>query len=317
MILEDVLAARVRIRHDIHKTPLLSSRVLSEQLGCELWLKAEHLQKTGSFKARGVSNYLARLEPRFKTVTTFSSGNHGQALAWAAQRHGRTAVIFMPEDARTNKVAAVQGYGGEVRLAGFSSNDRRAACEAYAKESGAHIVPPYDHEWIIAGQGTCMLEVLEEQPFFDAVLLPCGGGGLLSGNALVLSNVRPGTEIYACEPALADDLRRSLEAGKLTEIEYPATIADGARNLCVGKRNWEIIRRTVRDVLTCSETQIAEAAVALAAYSKQIVEPTGAVALAALGANRERFQGKRVLVVLSGGNIRPRDFAALVGEHDH
>ena len=311
--LEDVLAARARIRRHIHKTPLLRCGKLSEAAGCDLYLKAENLQKTGSFKARGASHFLAGDPEPAEIYTTYSSGNHGQALSWAAGRAGRQAVIFMPEDASPVKVAAVRGYGGEVRFTGLSSVDRKEACLAYIAESGAREVPPFDHERIIAGQGTAMLEVLEELPHFDAALLPAGGGGLLSGNALVLKTLRKHATIYACEPELVADVRDSIAAGELKHTAYHPTIADGLRNLHMGAMNWSIIRAMVPEGLTCDEAGIATAMRLVATYAKQVVEPSGAVTLACLLANRDRFAGKTVVVYLSGGNIALHDYARLVG----
>lgn len=312
MKLEDVLAARARIRPHIHKTPLLRCRQMEQRLGCELWLKAECLQKTGAFKARGVLNFLMQEPDERELFTTFSSGNHGQAMAWAAGLLGKRAHVFMPEDASPVKTAAVRDYGGQASFAGRSSEDRRAACSAFADSAGAVIVPPYDHDRIIAGQGTAMLEVLEELPLFDAALLPVGGGGLMSGNAFVAKTLRPKVELYACEPELASDAKASLAAGELRRIEYPATIADGARNLCMGERNWAIIRERVTAGLSCSEARIREAMAMYAVFMKLYVEPTGAVSLACLMEARRRFAGKRVVVYISGGNIAPADYAKLV-----
>lgn len=313
--LEDVLAARTRLGEDVHTTPLLQSRLLSEKLGCDVHIKAEFLQKTGAFKPRGVLNYLRASSLEHPIVTTFSSGNHGQALAWAAQRHQKQAVIFMPEDASPAKVAAVRQYGGEVRRAGLSSTERESACRAFAETQGAKVVPPYDHEHIIAGQGTVMLEIVTQLPLFDAVLVPTGGGGLLSGNALTLSHLRQHSEVFACEPELAADAQASLKSGNLQSIEYPSTIADGTRNLCLGQRNWAIVKRFVREGLVCSEAQIIEAMAYYATYLKQVVEPSGAVSLACLIANRERFKGKTVVLIASGGNIALPDFGRLIQQY--
>jgi len=314
--LEDVLAARARIKRKIHKTPLLRSVQLSKLLGCELYFKAEHLQKTGSFKARGALNFLLCDPEPVETYTTYSSGNHGQALAWAAGNLGRKAVIFMPEDASPAKVSAVQGYGGEVRFAGLSSTDRMEACLAFVEGGDARVVPPYDHPFIIAGQGTAMLEVLEEKPHFDIALLPVGGGGLLSGNALTLKTLRQHIQIMACEPELAADVKASIENAELTQIAYPATVADGLRNLCLGNRNWTIIRELVSEGLCCSEQRIIEAMRYYACYLKQLVEPSGAVPLACLMENQAAFAGKTVVVYISGGNIALSDYGRLVSGDD-
>ncbi|CAM2068348.1 Threonine/serine dehydratase [Sulfidibacter corallicola] len=315
LILEDILAARIRIKHLVHKTPLLRSRQLNRLLGCDLYFKAESLQKVGAFKARGVCHFLSREETGNPVVTTYSSGNHGQALAWAASQFERKAVVFMPEDASQAKVAAVRGYGGEVRFAGLSGDDRQAACEAFAAETGALVVPPFDHPHIIAGQGTVLLEIVEELPTFDALLVPTGGGGLLAGNALALKALRRNAQIFACEPELAADARASLASGELQRIEYAKTIADGARNLCLGNLNWDIIRRHVDGGLAAPEFLIVEAMRELATFTKQYVEPSGALGLACLMGHRDQFKNKTVVIILSGGNIALEDYARLITSH--
>ena len=313
VILEDILAARTRIRRYIHQTPLLQSQKLSEMLGCNLYIKAEYLQKVGAFKARGVMNYLLSDTSGAEIYSTYSSGNHGQALAWGAASLKRKSIIFMPEDASPAKVAAVKGYGGEVRFAGVSSADRYNACHAYAKEVDIHIVPPFDHNWIIAGQGTAMVEIIEELPEFDAALVPCGGGGLLAGCSFVLNTLRGGkVPTYACEPAMAADLQEGLASGERKTIEFSPTIADGMRNLCVGDRNWEIIKECVPEGLACREETIVEAMRLYAIYLKNYVEPSGAATLACLMENKERFAGKTVVIVASGGNIALKDYAKMV-----
>lgn len=313
--LEDVLAAKTRLHGRIHRTPLLHSKQLSDRLGCEVYLKVENLQKTGSFKARGALNFLLSETEAAPVYTTFSSGNHGQALAWSAQTLGYRAVIFMPEDASHAKVAAVKGYGGEVRYAGTSSDDRRQACEAFADAEGACIVPPYDHPRIIAGQGSIMLEILEDLPLFDAAFIPVGGGGLLSGNALVAYELGRTTAIYCCEPEAAADAKASLAAGQLKRIDYPHTIADGARNLCLGNHNWAIVRETVRAGLTCSEAQIKAAMRLYAVFTKMIVEPSGALSLACLAAHCDQFTGRKVVLVVSGGNVALPQYASWIEDN--
>lgn len=309
--LEDVLAARIRIKQHVHKTPMFSSQQLNRRLGCEVLFKAENLQKTGSFKARGVSHFLMTQAELPEEVTTYSSGNHGQAMTWAAARHGKRATVFMPEDASPAKINAVKAYGGQVQFAGLTTQDRHDACHAYAAQSGALIAPPYDHEAVIAGQGTVSLEILEECPQFDALLVPTGGGGLLAGNALTVRSLRRETEVFACEPETADDARRSLASGTLTTIDFAATIADGTRALCLGDRNWELAKQHVAEGLVADDPAIAAAMVDLAQYLKLFVEPSGALGLACLAANRAHFAGKRVVIVLSGGNISMETYSKL------
>lgn len=312
--LEDVLAAKARIKPYLHKTPLRYSQQLSERLGCELYVKCENLQKTGSFKARGVTNLLLCDTSGHDTVTTYSSGNHGQALAWGAKQLGRKAVVFMPEDASPAKVSAVKGYGGDVHFAGLSSADRYQACMTWMEDHQALEVPPFDHEHIIAGQGTTMIEILEDLPQPDAVLIPAGGGGLLSGNALAAANLRSNLEIFACEPESAADVKMSLDSGERTAIEYPDTLADGLRNLCLGELNWEIVRKHVTAGLVCSEKAIKRAMAAYAQFMKLYVEPSGAVTLATLMEQPQRFAGKTVVLILSGGNVAPWDYARMVND---
>ncbi len=314
--LEDVLAARIRIRPFIHQTPIFQSQTLNRKLGCDVYFKAENLQKTGSFKARGVSHFLAMLPELPAEIATYSSGNHGQAVAWAAASRGCAATVFMPEDAVLAKVDAVKHYGGQVRFAGLTTQDRFEACRDYAAASGATMIPSYDHDAIIAGQGTVVLEVLEEIPQFDALLVPTGGGGLLGGNSLALKSLRPHCAVYACEPALADDARRSLESGTLTSVAFADTIADGTRALCLGDRNWALIKQFVNAGLIADEDAIMAALKDLAVYLKLIVEPSGALGLACLAANRERFAGQRVVVILSGGNVNLATYSKFTaGEH--
>lgn len=315
MKLEDVLAAKVRLGQDVHQTPLLTSQQLSKLTGCNLYIKAEFLQKTGAFKARGVLNFIRSTSPTHQILTTFSSGNHGQALTWAGSLHNKKVVVFMPEDASPAKVAAVKGYGGEVVRAGLSSADREQACRAFAEKEGALVVPPYDHEAIIAGQGTAMVEAVSQQPLFDAVLVPTGGGGLLSGTALVVANLRKKANVFACEPVAANDASQSISSGKLTSITYPNTIADGARNLSLGHKNWSIIHQYVAAGLTCTETQITRAMWLYGTYMKQLVEPSGALSLACLLANKEQFAGKTVILIASGGNIALQDYGKLVQQY--
>lgn len=311
----EVMAAKSMISQYIHKTPLLYSDQLSRILGCQLYVKCENFQKTGSFKVRGVMNFLLN-NPSEKPVTTYSSGNHGAALAWGAQCLGRSAIIFMPEDASPVKIAAVNSYQGEFRFAGLSSTDRQAACMDYVAENDAQVVPPFDHNHTIAGQGTVMLEIFEEGPDFEAAFIPVGGGGLLAGNALVASSLRNKLKVFSCEPESAADVKTSLDSQSLSEIEYPTTIADGLRNLRIGDRNWSIVSKHVAAGLTCKEDSIRAAMASYAVYLKLFVEPSGAASLACLWEQRDQFAGKKVVVYISGGNIAPSDYAKQVAEVD-
>ena len=315
MVLEDVLAAKARIRSWVHHTPLLRSHLLSEYLGLDLFFKAEHLQKTGSFKVRGVLNFVLSEGGSYTKIATYSSGNHGQAVAWAASLLNKQPVVFMPKDASEAKIAAVKGYGARVHFAGHTTEDRRRACEAFASEHDSLIIPPYDHPAIVAGQGTVMLEILTDQPDIDAVLVPTGGGGLASGNALVLKGIRQKVEIYTCEPDSAADAKASLEMGALQHRPLSTTIADGLRSLSLGQLNWELLHQYADGGLVCDEAAIREAMRLYASYLKQWVEPSGAVSLACILRNREQFSGKRVVLIISGGNISVPDFVKVVTVH--
>ncbi|MCB1050110.1 MAG: threonine/serine dehydratase [Acidobacteria bacterium] len=312
MKLEDVLAAYSRIKKNVRKTPLLTSRLINERLGCEVYFKSEHLQTTGSFKARGALNFLLTEHSGSKSFTTYSSGNHGQALSWACTRIGAKAVVFVPEDASRAKVSAIEQYGGIVRRAGHWPHERLEACLAYAEANQATIVPPFEDERIIAGQGTVLLEVLEDLPVFDALLVPGGGGGLLSGTSLVCKTLRPKTTVFSCESQSANDIALSLQAGKPVAIDPPKTIADGIRHLKPGSLTWPVFSQYVDEGLTCQEETIRAAMALVARHMKQIFEPTGAVSLACLMDNPKRFQGQTVVLIVSGGNVDLEDYCRLV-----
>lgn len=313
MMLEDVLAAHSRIRSAIRKTPLLSSRLINQQAGCELFFKAEHLQTTGSFKARGALNFLLTENKPAATYTTYSSGNHGQALSWACARIGSQAVVFVPENANAAKVSAIEDYGGRVVRAGTWPHERLEACLQFAEKEAAVIVPPYEEQRIMAGQGTVMLEILEDLPLFDAALVPAGGGGLLAGCSLVLKTLRPRAQMFSAEPESAGDIALSLRTGKPCAIDPPETIADGVRHLKCGQETWPVFSPHVDQGLLCSEDSIRRALAMIGRNMKQVVEPTGAVPLATVLDNRALFAGRKVVVVLSGGNVDLAEYGRLVG----
>jgi threonine dehydratase len=297
-----------------HRTPVLTSRTANDMVGAELFFKAEHLQRMGAFKFRGAYNALARFTPEQQRagVVAFSSGNHAQAVALAASILGIPATIIMPKDAPASKVAATKGYGGEVVLYDRYTEDREAIGNAIASERGATLIPPYDHADIIAGQGTAAMELIEEAGPLDVVLTPCGGGGLLSGTALVVKALNPDARVYGVEPKAGDDVRQSLEAGRRVRIDTPQTLADGAQTQLVGELTFAIIQRDVTGILTATDDQLVEGMRFLASRMKQVVEPTGALGFAGLDAIRDDIAGKRVGVILSGGNIDLSRFAALV-----
>lgn len=290
-----VIAARV------HRTPLMTSTSLNRLTGLDLVFKCEQLQKTGSFKFRGASFAVSQLPDDCPGVATHSSGNHGAALAAAAAARGFTADVVMPENAVTSKVQAVQAYGGKVHFCAPSQAAREAGLKALT-DQGKTAIPPYDHEHIIAGQGTVALEFLAQAPDLEDLVAPIGGGGLLSGITLAAAQVAPHVRVTGAEPEGADDAARSLAGGKRVSDHDPQTIADGLRAL-IGRRNFAVLSGHGISVITVSEQQIVEAMALVWQHLKQVIEPSGAVPMAAVLASRDRFSGRRVGVVLSGGNL--------------
>lgn len=309
----DVRAAAGRIDGVAHRTPVLTSRQLDDQLGLTAYVKAENLQRMGAFKFRGAYNTLARLpaEQRQHGVVAYSSGNHAQAVALAARLLGMPAAIVMPLDAPPNKVAATRGYGGEIVTYDRYSEDNEQIAADLAERRGATLVPPYDHPDVIAGQGTAVLELIEEVGPLDAVITPLGGGGLLSGSALAAQELSPGCRVYGVEPAAGNDGQQSLRAGRIVDIETPQTIADGAQTRHVGAYTFEIIRRDVTDILTATDDDLVAEMRFVASRMKLLVEPTGCLGLAGLRQLAGGLRGRRVGVVVSGGNVDLDRFAAL------
>ncbi len=309
MNLADIHRAASKLLGVVHRSPVLTCSRLNRAVDAELFFKAEHLQKTGSFKARGASHAVLLLSAaeRIRGVVTHSSGNHAAALAWAALAQGVTARVVMPEDALPNKVDAVRSYGAEVFLCPPTIASRAEMLKEIVAETGAIFIPPFDDERIIAGQGTAALELLDEVPDLEVIVAPVGGGGLLSGTILAADGR---VSVYGAEPKLADDAWRSIKAGAIAEpVDPPRTIADGLRT-GLGKLTWPIIRDGVEDILLVEDDEIIAATRDLMAFGKWVVEPSGAVPLAALLANVDRFRGKRVGVILSGGNADVRQFLA-------
>jgi threonine dehydratase len=302
----DVFSAAQTIAGQVHTTPLLTSRQLDTLTGANLHFKCEHLQKVGAFKARGACNAMAQLPAGTHLVATHSSGNHGAALAWAAAQAGLECRVVMPETAPLAKRVAVASYGAEIVLCGPTLADRERALTKLVTETGAHVVPPFDDRRIIAGQGTVALEIMQQsreagcRP--DIVIAPVGGGGLLAGIGLAMAALDPGVTVLGAEPAGADDAQRSLRSGQLVTSQQPDTIADGLRTT-LGQRNFAVIRETVRDIVTVSEAGIVEAMELLWTRTKQLVEPSAAVGLAAVLEHEARFRNKQVAVVLTGGNM--------------
>jgi threonine dehydratase len=311
----DVELAAQRIAGAAHRTPVLTSSRLDAIAGATLFFKCENLQRTGAFKFRGAYNSIAALTPeqRAKGVVAFSSGNHAQAMALASRLQGAPAIIVMPKDAPAMKVAATRGYGAEVVLYDRYTEDREEIGRALAEERGLSLIPPYDHADVIAGQGTAVKELIEEVGPLDVILTPLGGGGLLSGSALAARALSPGCTLIGVEPEAGDDGQRSFRTGEIVRIPVPKTLADGAMTTFLGERTFPIIRRLVDDVLTVSDEALVEAMRLFAQYMKLIVEPTGCLAAAAVLGRTASVEGKRVGIVLSGGNVDLATFGRLTG----
>jgi len=300
---EDVVTASEAIGSFIHHTPVLTSKQLDKISGAHLFFKCENFQKVGAFKFRGATNAVIRLteEQRRSGVVTHSSGNHAAALAHAAVSRGVKAYIVMPSTAPEVKKRAVAGYGAEITFCEPTLAAREAAAAGVIRRTGATMIHPYDNFNIIAGQGTAALEALTEYPGTDAIIAPVGGGGLLSGTAIAARHMIPSIKIYGAEPALADDAARSLHTGILQAPLPPKTIADGLlTSLC--ERTFTAIRENADDILTVTEEQIIEAMRLVWERMKIIIEPSSAVPLAAVLANTSLFAGKKVLIIISGGN---------------
>lgn len=299
----DIEEAQNRIRPFIHVTPILQSAQLNSETGVNLLFKAEHLQKVGAFKARGAANAVFSLtDAQAKAgVATHSSGNHGAALARAAQLRKIPAHIVVPENAKRAKTDAISGYGGHVIRCESTLAAREATLEKVVRETGATVVHPYDDSRVIAGQGTTALEIIEQTSQFDSVVIPVGGGGLLAGSSLVFKS-RTDARVYGAEPASADDAYRSFKSGVRVTEHVPKTIADGLQTT-LGLENFAIIKENVDDILLVTEEQIVEAMALIWSRLKQVVEPSSAVTLAAVMNHAELFQGRTVCLILTGGNV--------------
>ncbi|HRO14646.1 MAG TPA: pyridoxal-phosphate dependent enzyme [Paracoccus sp. (in: a-proteobacteria)] len=302
--LADMQSARERINPYIHRTPVMTSRMLNELTGAELFFKCENLQKAGAFKARGASNAVFGLsdEQAARGVATHSSGNHGTCLSYAAGRRGIPCTVVMPRTAPQAKKDAVRGYGGRVVECEPSTSSREAVFAEVVAETGAEFVHPYNDPRVIAGQATCSAELIEQVEDLDAVIAPIGGGGLVSGSCLTLSNLAPQIRIYAAEPEQADDAARSFRAGHIIADDAPNTIADGLK-VPLKDLTWHFVRNNVTDILTVSEQEIVDAMKLIWKRLKIVMEPSSAVPLAAILKNPEVFAGQRVGVIITGGNV--------------
>ncbi|MFC0081347.1 threonine ammonia-lyase [Aciditerrimonas ferrireducens] len=308
---EDIDAARSRLRGVLRPTLVFASESLARRCGRPVLLKPEHRQRTGSFKVRGAYNRIAQLPPTTTGVAAASAGNHAQGVAYAAARVGLPALIVMPESAALPKVAATQAYGAEVRLHGDSLEDAIALAQALAEEQGLVFIPPFDHPAVVAGQGTVGLELAEEAAEAEVVLVPAGGGGLLGGTAAALAARSPSTTVVGVQAAGAPSLVASLAAGRPVQLDQVATVADGIAVKGPSALTLELVRRYVAEVVTVEEEEIAEAVLLLLERTKQVVEPSGAVGLAALLAGKVPGGGP-ACVVLSGGNVDPLVLSKLV-----
>ena len=312
--LADVRAAAQRIEGTAHRTPVLTSRTLDALVGARVFLKAENFQRIGAFKFRGAYNAISRLTPEQlgRGVAAYSSGNHAQAVALAAQLAGTSAVILMPEDAPPTKLAATRGYGAEVVTYDRYTGDRAALAAKLSEERGVTLIPPYDNYDVMAGQGTLALELIEEVGPLGALLVPIGGGGLMAGCATAATALSPGIRMIGIEPSAGDDTARSLAAGSRIEIEVPRTIADGQAITTPGELTFAVNKQLVDSVELVSDDEIRDAMAFAFERLKIVLEPSGACGLAALLAGRIRDLPERVGVVLSGGNVGLERFHELL-----
>jgi threo-3-hydroxy-L-aspartate ammonia-lyase len=319
LTLEHIREAHTRIAPHIHRTPVMTSRSFDEAVSDgevrRVFFKCENLQRTGSFKFRGATNRILSLtaEERGRGVAAFSSGNHAQAVALAAREAGVRAVIIMPSDAPKAKVAATRGYGAQIIFYDRQREDREQVARSVAEREGSVLVPPFDDFLVMAGQGTCALELLEDVPELDCILMPCSGGGLFAGVSTAAKAIRPETRCFPVEPETADDTLQSFRKGERVEIPPSSTIADGLRVVMPGRLTFPILQKMAEDVLTVSDEEIAAALSFILFRMKLLTEPSGATAAAALLAKKLPPGIKRIGVILSGGNIDPHALAQLLG----
>jgi len=313
--LDDVRAAAARLDGVANRTPVFTSRTLDDRVGASVHVKAECFQRGGAFKFRGAYNKIASLSPdvRGRGVLAYSSGNHAQAVAIAARLLGTGATIVMPEDAPPAKLEATRGYGAEVVSYDRWNEDREEIGRRLAEERGVELVRPYDDPLVMAGQGTTALELLDDVPDLDVLVVPVGGGGLIAGCATAAKALRPGIRIVGVEPEAGDDTQRSLAAGERVRIDVPRTIADGLQAAEPGELTFEVNRVLLDKVVTVSDDEILEAMAFLFDRMKLVVEPSGAVGIAALLKGRVAAPGKNAGVVISGGNVGVTRFAELLG----
>ena len=302
--IQDIQQAAQRIKPHIHRTPVLTNQSLNDEVGAQVFLKCENMQKVGAFKFRGASNAVWSLsdEQASRGVCTHSSGNHAQALALAARLRGIPAYIVMPENAPTVKKDAVAGYGGEISFCAPTLAAREATLRRVYERTGANVVHPYNDERVIAGQGTAALELLEDFPDLDVIIAPVGGGGLLSGTSIAATEIKPGIRVIAGEPELADDAYRSMLAAAIVPSTNPKTIADGLLT-SLGTLTFPIIQERVEQVVTVREQGIIDSMKFIWERAKIVIEPSAAVAVGVLWEKKIDLHGLKVGVILSGGNV--------------
>ncbi|EAA9517334.1 threo-3-hydroxy-L-aspartate ammonia-lyase [Salmonella enterica subsp. salamae] len=301
----DIAAAAERIDGYANKTPVMTSRTINEEFGAEVFFKCENFQRMGAFKFRGAMNALRQFTPeqRAAGVVAFSSGNHAQAIALSAKLLGIPATIVMPHDAPAAKVAATKGYGGNVVVYDRYTEDREQIGRELAEKHNLTLVPPYDHPHVIAGQGTAAKELIEEVGSLDVLFVCLGGGGLLSGSALAVRHLSPECVIYGVEPEAGNDGQQSFQKGEIVHIDTPKTIADGAQTQHLGHYTFPLIQKYVNDILTVSDCELVASMKFMAERMKIVVEPTGCLGFAAARARKSEPVGKKIGVIISGGNV--------------
>jgi threonine dehydratase len=303
--LADIREAAARIRDFVHRTPVITSQLLDRAAGVECILKCENFQRGGAFKIRGATNFLLSLSPeeRQKGVVTFSSGNHGQAVSIAAERLGVAATVVMPKDAPATKVEATRSHGAAIVLYDRHTEDREVIGRRISAETGATVLPPYDHAWTIAGQGTVALEFLDDVPELDAIAVCLGGGGLLAGTLIAAKAIKPSIKVFGVEPELGNDWALSIQAGRRIGIEMPATIADGLRTTRPGEITFPIVQPMVDKIALVSDEEIKATVRFLLTRLKIVVEPSGAAAAAAVLHRKLPPEVKKVGILITGGNV--------------
>lgn len=313
---DDIVQAAARLKGHANLTPVLTSRTVDGEFGASVFFKCENLQRMGAFKFRGAFNALSRFdaEQRRRGVVAFSSGNHAQAIALSARLLGMPATIVMPQDAPAAKIAATRGYGGKVVLYDRYTEDREQIGRDLAARDGLTLIPPYDHPDVIAGQGTAAKELFDEVGPLDALFVCLGGGGLLSGSALSARALSPDCKVYGVEPEAGNDGQQSFRRGAIVHIDTPRTIADGAQTQHLGHYTFPLIQRTVDDVLVVSDAALVDCMRFFATRMKLIVEPTGCLGFAAARARRSELAGKRIGILISGGNVDLERFSQLLAE---